>query len=190
MELNQRGWAEASSQSCCYLTSHDTCDICHIPMEYATDLPIQVCPLCYSTRMTLTQYGKADENSPFSKYVRKAHFRTYMQQVQYQEQAKIDIEDILRVANYLAQHGFNSSNGTVGAVRWALLKLKMNRCYNHVTQIFCRVFNKPPPRFTPEQKQILFDMFDAIQDPYFSAPNKGRPNFLSYQFVIYKSCEL
>jgi hypothetical protein len=159
-------------------------------MEYATDLPIQVCPLCYSTRMTLTQYGKADENSPFSKYVRKAHFRTYMQQVQYQEQAKIDIEDILRVANYLAQHGFNSSNGTVGAVRWALLKLKMNRCYNHVTQIFCRVFNKPPPRFTPEQKQILFDMFDAIQDPYFSAPNKGRSNFLSYQVVIYKCCEI
>jgi hypothetical protein len=50
-------------------------------MEQATDLPIQVCPLCQSTRMTLSQYGKQEENTPFSKYVRKAHFRTYMQQV-------------------------------------------------------------------------------------------------------------
>lgn len=131
-------------------------------MEQATDLPIQVCPLCQSTRMTLSQYGKQEENTPFSKYVRKAHFRTYMQQVQYQEQTDIDIEDIWRVANFLAARGFDSTNGTVGDVRWALLELKMNKCYNHVTQIYCRVFNKPPPRFTPDQKQILFDMFDAI----------------------------
>lgn len=96
----------------------------------------------------------------------------------------------MRVANFLASRGFNSTNGTVGDVRWALLELKMNKCYNHVTQIYCRVFNKPRPRFTPDQQDILFSMFDAIQDPYFSAPNKGRSNFLSYQFVIYKSCEL
>jgi len=37
MELNQRGQLQQGATSCCYLTSHDTCDICHIPMEQASE---------------------------------------------------------------------------------------------------------------------------------------------------------
>lgn len=162
MELASRGWTEATGSTCCYLTTHDTCDVCKIPMEQATEYPMLVCPMCQSTRMTLTQYGKQDDSFQSSKYIRKGHFRLYMMQVQYLEQNRVAPEDVWKVANFLAAHGFTAESCSVSDVRWALFELKMNRCYNFVTQIYCRVTNKPPPRFTPAQKGILLRMFDAI----------------------------
>lgn len=178
-----------TNQHCIYVNSNDLCDICHETMEMATELPVMVCPKCQSTR-TCYQGNKTLQNSQCSKYVRKVHFRLYLTRFQWRETMVVPIDVIWHVSNFLAQCGFTSKNTTVADVRWALQELRLSKYYNNITQVYCRVCNQSPPCLSPDETTKFFQMFDEIQDIYYQLHHQSRTNFLSYQYVMYKLCEL
>jgi len=178
-----------SNQQCLYINSNDICDICNETMEMATELPVMICPKCNSTR-TCYQGNKSTSNPSISKYIRKVHFRLYLTRFQWRETMSVPIEVIWHVANFLAQKGYTDTDATVSDIRWALQELRLSKWYNNITQIYCRVCNVSPPCLTPDETKTFFDMFDEIQDAYFQVDQQLRTNFLSYQYVMYKLCEL
>lgn len=178
-----------TNQHCIYVNSNDICDICNETMEMATELPVMVCPKCNSTR-TCYQGNKTMQNSQCSKYVRKVHFRLYLTRFQWRETMVVPIDAIWHVSNFLAQCGFTSKTTTVADVRWALQELRLSKYYNNITQVYCRVCNQSPPCLSPDEITKFFQMFDEIQDVYYQLHHQSRTNFLSYQYVMYKLCEL
>jgi DNA-directed RNA polymerase subunit RPC12/RpoP len=178
-----------SNQQCLYINSNDVCDICKKTMEMATELPVMVCPHCNSTR-TCYQGNKSTQSSQASKYIRKVHFRLYLTRFQWRETMMVPVDVIWHVANFLAQNGYTDETTTVTKIRWALQELRLSKWYNNITQIYCRVCNVSPPCLTPDEVRTFFDMFDEIQDAYFQIDQQLRTNFLSYQYVMYKLCEL
>ena len=47
-----------------------------------------------------------------------------------------------------------------------------------------------PPTMTPHLEEQLRNMFRDIQEPFEKHKPKGRSNFLSYGYCLYKFCEL
>ena len=74
-----------------------------------------------------------------------------------------------------------------------LKKLKYNKYYEHIPTIINEFCGLRAPKMTPELEQQLKIMFDEIQIPFekyskIICPN--RKNFLNYNYVFYKMCEL
>jgi hypothetical protein len=78
-------------------------------------------------------------------------------------------------------------------LREILRKLKYNKYYEHIPTIINEFCGIKAPELTPEFEQQLKLMFDEIQVPFekwtkIICPN--RKNFLNYNYVFYKMCEL
>lgn len=74
-----------------------------------------------------------------------------------------------------------------------LKKLKYNKYYEHIPTIINEFCGLRAPKMTPELEQQLKIMFDEIQGPfekYSKIICKDRKNFLNYNYVFYKMCEL
>lgn len=78
---------------------------------------------------------------------------------------------------------------TYHLVREFLRKIGYSHFYENTVQIISILTKQPPPRFTNEQKEQLTQIFNETQEP-FQRHKGNRKNFLSYSYVIYKSCEL
>ena len=71
--------------------------------------------------------------------------------------------------------------------------LKYNKYYEHIPTIINEFCGLPAPRMTPELEQQLKIMFDEIQNPfekYSKIVCPFRKNFLNYNFIFYKMCQL
>ena len=74
-----------------------------------------------------------------------------------------------------------------------LKKLKYNKYYEHIPTIINKFCGLRAPKITAELEQQLKIMFDEIQGPfekYSKIICKDRKNFLNYNYVFYKMCEL
>jgi len=67
---------------------------------------------------------------------------------------------------------------------------KYNKFYEHIPHIINRLNGIPPPKFSQIQEENLRNLFKQIQPAYDKHRPKGRSNFLSYYYTIYKLCEL
>jgi len=64
------------------------------------------------------------------------------------------------------------------------------KLYEHYVLIYTRLSGKPPPRLTPKRESNMFMMFRAIQKPFERHCPADRTNFLSYNYCLYKFCQL
>ena len=71
-----------------------------------------------------------------------------------------------------------------------LKKLKLNKYYEHIHHIINNLNNMPPPTITREQEENIKKMFKEIQKPFTLYRPKKRKNFLNYNYIIHKICEL
>jgi len=65
-----------------------------------------------------------------------------------------------------------------------------NKYYEHIPHIINRLNGIPPQKFSPIQEENLRNLFKRIQPTFEKHCPKRRNNFLSYNYIIYKFCEL
>ncbi len=84
----------------------------------------------------------------------------------------------------------NMAELTPKKLRQILRKIKRNKYYEHIPHIINQLNGLPPPIISNKVEEILRRMFKEIQVPFQKYCPKGRKNFLSYSYVLYKFFEL
>ena len=84
----------------------------------------------------------------------------------------------------------NLAKLTPTKMRGILKKLRLHRYYEHVPHIINKLNGLPPPTMSRNTEEKIRYMFKAIQEPFTKFCPKGRKNFLSYNYVLHKFCEL
>ena len=75
-------------------------------------------------------------------------------------------------------------------LREILRKMKCSKYYEHIPHIINRLNGQNAPFMSREDEEKLRHMFREIQPSFKKHCPKGRRNFLSYGYVLYKFCEL
>lgn len=83
----------------------------------------------------------------------------------------------------------DSANIDPPQVRKALKSIRMKKFYDQACYISFRITGRRPPQLSAHQEKTLICMFESVQLPYEIHKGK-RKNFLSYQYTLYKLCEL
>lgn len=176
-----------------------TCKACNEPRIMSLAEATMICPTCGDAEinfemgahnMSYDQEVNSDVNICFA-YKRINHFNEWMAQFQAKESTYIppDIIDALRVELKKIRIS-DMTQITQKRVKELLKKLKYNKFYEHVPQITNMLSGISPPTMTPHLEEQLRNMFRDIQEPFEKHKPKGRSNFLSYGYCLYKFCEL
>jgi hypothetical protein len=64
-----------------------------------------------------------------------------------------------------------------------------SKYYDNIPQILLRIANRQPPQMTADMVSQMLMLFRSIQEPY-ELYKGSRRNFISYNYIIYKFCEL
>lgn len=133
-------------------------------------------------------------------YKRKNHFNELLSRVQGKENTEIHPEIIMKLKEMLFKYGYRDLN----RITPRHIKDMLKRCgwptfFEHRVKIWSMITSKRPFTLETKQEEALRLMFDMIQQPFERCPNellydpqagKLRDNFLSYEYVFAKLCEL
>jgi hypothetical protein len=75
-------------------------------------------------------------------------------------------------------------------MRDILKKLRLNSYYEHIPHIINKLNGIPPPTMCREVEERIRCMFKEMEPLFIKYRPHGRKNFLSYNYVMYKCCEL
>ena len=161
--------------------SYIVCDTCG---QYETYFEPSV------TGLTYEQEINTDMNVHFA-YKRINHLRELLSQLQAKENSEIP-EDIIQAirSEFIKARIKDVSEITQEKVKYYLKKLNLNKYYEHARQITNILNGKPPPCISSEIYENLINMFTDIQEPFERVCPKTRKNFFSYNYILYKFCEL
>lgn len=127
-------------------------------------------------------------------YKRNNHFQECLNQLQAKENTTIPPIIIQSLAAEFKKYNItNPKLFTPKLVKVYLRKLEYNKYYEHIPTIINEFCGLPAPRLTPELEQQLKIMFDEIQAPfekYRLIICPARKNFLNYNYIFYKMCQL
>jgi hypothetical protein len=178
---------------------HMTCTDCNQEMKLSVNESYIVCENCGTyetyfepsvTGLTYEQEINADTNVHFA-YKRINHLRELLAQLQAKESSDIPDEILQQLrAEFVKSRIQNMSEITQEKVKYYLKKLHLNKYYEHARQITNVLSGKPPPFITKELYEKLINMFTDIQEPFERVCPKNRKNFFSYNYILYKFCEL
>ncbi len=84
----------------------------------------------------------------------------------------------------------NLTNLTPNKIRTILKKLRLHKYYEHIPHIINKLNGLPPPTMNRNTEEKIRKMFKKIQYPFTKFCPKNRKNFMSYNYVLYKFCEL
>ena len=178
---------------------HLFCTKCNAPWTILHNDAIYICQECgeqenyfetNSNGLTYEQEINTDININFA-YKRSNHLREILAQLQAKETSNIpdEVIDALR-SEFKKARIDNLCEITQEKVKVYLKKLKFNKYYENSRQITNILNGKPPPTITDELYEKLISMFMQIQEPFEQACPKNRKNFFSYNYILYKFCEL
>ena len=164
-----------------YKTSTEICTICGLTVynTFNNQIPI---------------YSENTELIITFNYKRNNHFQECLNQLQAKENTTIPPQIIKDLSFEFKKYNItNPKLFTPTLVKSYLKKLKYNKYYEHIPTIINKFCGLDAPKLTPELEQQLKIMFDEIQKPFekyskIVCPN--RKNFLNYNYIFYKMCEL
>lgn len=172
------------------------CSKCKVEKTVHLSDGLVICNQCGDTDTILLEtdkpnYKEAVIETKVCAYKRSNHLSEILNQLQAKESTEID-EDIYsmikeelkiqRIANYkLLDHKI---------MKKILKKLKLNKYYEHIHHIINNLNNLPPPSMTREQEENIKKTFKDIQKPFQIYRPKKRKNFLNYNYILHKICEL
>jgi hypothetical protein len=140
--------------------------------------------------LTYEQEINTDSNFTFA-YKRVNHFRELLAQLQAKESSDISDEIIQSVRSEFKKSRIkNTSEISQEKVKVYLKKLGFNKYYEHARQITNILNGTPPPTISPELNEKLTNMFFDIQEPFDKICPSDRKNFFSYNYILYKFCEI
>jgi hypothetical protein len=124
-------------------------------------------------------------------YKRINHFNEWLAQFQAKESTEIPTEVYDAILLELKKERIMDFRTLKGSkVKEILKKLKFNKYYEHIPHIINRLNGQTAPVMSREVEEKLRYMFKEIQPSFQAHCPKGRSNFLSYSYVLYKFCEL
>lgn len=175
------------------------CKDCNISMRLSMNESYVVCANCGNydvyfepsvSGLTYEQELNTDTNVHFA-YKRINHLRELLAQLQAKERSEIPPEVVAQVQAEFRKARINNPNDiTQTKVKAYLKKLNLNKYYEHARQLTNILSGKPPPVISGELYETLLNMFHDIQEPFEQVCPKGRKNFFSYNYILYKFCEL
>ena len=84
----------------------------------------------------------------------------------------------------------NLAKLTKSKMKAILKKLRLHKYYEHIPHIINKLNGLPPPTLSRETEEKIRQMFRMIQEPFAIYRPKKRKNFLNYNYVLHKFCEL
>jgi uncharacterized Zn finger protein (UPF0148 family) len=155
-----------------------------------------ICTLCGDSdpiELENDRSNNKDSNADYKAcaYKRANHLSEMLNQFQAKESTEID-EDIYKSirAELKIQRIYDYSTLDHKIMKKILKKLKLNKYYEHRHHIINNLNGRSPPNMTREQEENIKKMFKDIQKPFSIYRPKKRKNFLNYNYIIHKICEL
>jgi predicted nucleic acid-binding Zn-ribbon protein len=172
------------------------CEGCQTEMVFSQNEALFTCPKCGYQEFVLIDSDKPSYKDPprevsYYAYKRINHFNEWLAQFQAKESTEIpkivydEIVDELQKER-ISDYKMLKPN----KIKEILRKLGYNKYYEHVPHILNRLNGQNAPVMSREIEEKLRYMFKEIQPSFQKHCPKGRSNFLSYSYVLYKFCEL
>jgi hypothetical protein len=172
------------------------CDECGSEMIFSNNEALFNCTSCGNQEFVLMDSDKPSYKDPprevsYYAYKRINHFNEWLAQFQAKECTDIPQEIYDQILVELKKERITQlENLKPTKIREILKKIKANKYYEHVPHITNRLNGKNAPVMNREIEEKLRYMFKEIQPSFQKHCPKGRSNFLSYSYVLYKFCEL
>ena len=166
-----------------YRQSYEICNKCG-KSEYLLELPVN----------NQNTYIEGVEKQNHFEYKRKNHLIECLNQLQAKENTKIPKKILDDLVFELKKYNiYEPKLLTPKLIKQYLKKLNYSKYYEHVPVIINEICGKSAPKLTQELEEQIKSMFDQIQssfDKHSEIINSKRKNFLNYNYIIYKFCEL
>lgn len=178
-----------------YLKNMDICAVCKIgEMMPLDDEGILICNACSAHIPFLIENEKNSYKEPpkevcFYSYKKITHFKEIVAQFQAKETTQIPDEHIELIEAQIRKERLQLSDLSYKNMKDILKKIDLNKYYEHIAFIKNKL-GIPPPIFSQELEETLFNLFMEILAPYFHVCPYDRVNFLNYHFVLFKLLEL
>ena len=136
-------------------------------------------------------YKDPIRESTYFVYKRINHFNEHLSTFQAKETTDISPHVYDSIIKFLKKDkNFRIENITHKLLKDALKTLKFNKYYEHIPHIINVITGKSTPYLTRKNEEQLRIMFKDIQTPFQNNCPDGRKNFLSYNYVLHKFCQL
>ena len=172
------------------------CDLCGNEMIMCLNEANLTCSTCGHQEFILVDSDKPSYKDPprevcYYAYKKINHFNEWLAQFQAKESTEIpgEIYDAILV-QLKKERITNMASLKPSKLREILRKMKASKYYEHIPHIINRLNGQNAPCMSREDEEKLRHMFREIQPSFKKHCPKGRRNFLSYGYVLYKMCEL
>jgi len=175
--------------------ARDDCPFCQTALRLNHVKAIMVCEQCgyavtFSDSTTSSMsYSDEYEFSSFS-YKRVSHFDDTLRQVQGKETYVVPDEIVNQVVRELVAQRVAKHQITQSKIRDVLKKLRLRRAYDNVAQLYTRITGWKSPRISLEQEDACRNLFVRMQPIFDAVCPKGRKNFLSYNYVLFRCFDI
>jgi hypothetical protein len=173
------------------------CSSCDIEMTFFQNEAKLGCPSCGHEEFILVDSEKPSYKDPpreitYFAYKKQNHFNEWLAQFQAKENTDIPQDVIEAVLGELRKERISDPKRVKKEkILEILRKLKLSKMYDHVQQIKNRIQQQMTSlTLSKEVEEKLQHMFKEIQPAFIKYCPKGRSNFLSYPYVLYKMCQL
>ena len=173
------------------------CPACDVEMTFYQNEAMLGCPKCGYEEFILIDSEKPSYKDPpreitYFAYKKINHFNEWLAQFQAKENTDIPHDVIEAVLSELKKERIRDPKKVKKEkIHEILRKLKLSKMYDHVQQIKNRIHQQMTMLIlSKEQEEKLQFMFKEIQPAFIKYCPRGRSNFLSYPYVLYKLCQL
>ena len=177
-------------------SDHGSCPVCDNEMQFAQNEALLSCVECGFQEFILIDSEKPSYKDPpreisYFAYKKINHLNEWLAQFQAKETTEIPQEIFEQIQTELKKERIlDTLKLKPSKLREILKKLKLSKYYEHVAHIMNRLNGIQAPVLSREVEDKLRFMFREIQPSFIKHCPKGRSNFLSYSYVLYKFCQL
>lgn len=172
------------------------CSKCNSEMIMCLNEANLTCSKCGFQEFILVDSDKPSYKDPprevsYYAYKKINHFNEWLAQFQAKESTEIPQEIYDEILIQLKKERITNMGALKPTkLREILRKMKCSKYYEHIPHIINRLNGQNAPFMSREDEEKLRHMFREIQPSFKKHCPKGRRNFLSYGYVLYKFCEL
>jgi hypothetical protein len=177
-------------------SDYGCCPVCDNEMSFSQNEAMLVCSSCGHQDFILVDSEKPSYKDPpreisYFAYKKINHLNEWLAQFQAKETTEIPQEIFDLIQTELKKERISDTQKLKASkLREILKKLKLSKYYEHVAHILNRLNGVQAPILSREVEDKLRYMFREIQPSFIKHCPKGRSNFLSYSYVLYKFCQL
>jgi predicted nucleic acid-binding Zn-ribbon protein len=177
-------------------SDYGCCPLCESEMHFSQNEAMLGCRECGYQDFILIDSEKPSYKDPpreisYFAYKKINHLNEWLAQFQAKETTEIPTEIFEQIQMELRKERIiDTLKLKPSKLREILKKLKLSKYYEHVAHIMNRLNGVQAPVLSREVEDKLRFMFREIQPSFIKHCPKGRSNFLSYSYVLYKFCQL